>query len=103
MVLTVSKPGLESRSTTNKCDKQQACYLVSLHLPYLQKHLPHKHVVQIKRDCVYKIISTGNVVKIVEKEDPELTSSHRHTKIKTIYIATIEEKDRNLPEKIFYN
>ena len=36
-------------------------------------------------------------------EDPELTSSHGHTKITTIYRATIDEKDQNLTEKIFCN
>ena len=43
------------------------------------------------------------MAKMAEYEDPELTSSHRHTKITTIYRATIEEKDQNLAERIFYN
>ena len=43
------------------------------------------------------------MAKMAEYEDPELTSSHRHTKITTIYRATIEEKDQNLEERIFYN
>ena len=40
---------------------------------------------------------------MVEQEDPELTSSHGHTKITTIYEGTIDEKEQNLAEKIFYN
>ena len=32
-----------------------------------------------------------------------LTSSHRNTKITTIYRTPINEKDWNLPKKIFYN
>ena len=38
-----------------------------------------------------------------EWKDPELISSHGHTKITTIYRTTIYEKNRNLPEKLFYN
>ena len=30
---------------------------------------------------------------MMEWEDPELTSTHRHTKITTIYRATIDEND----------
>ena len=40
---------------------------------------------------------------MAEQEDPELISSHRYTKITTIYGVTIDGKDRNLAEKIFYN
>ena len=40
---------------------------------------------------------------MVEQKDLELTSSHKHTKITTIYRTTINEKDWNLPENIFYN
>ena len=40
---------------------------------------------------------------MVEQEDPELTSSHGHTKITTISIATIDEKDWEKAEKVFYN
>ena len=40
---------------------------------------------------------------MVKWEDPELTSSHGHTKITTVYRAIIDEKDQNLVEKIFYN
>ena len=40
---------------------------------------------------------------MAEEKDPELTSSHGHTKITTIYRKTIDEKDQNLPGKIFYN
>ena len=39
---------------------------------------------------------------MAEEENPELTSSHRHNEITTTYRATINEKDWNLPEKIFY-
>ena len=39
---------------------------------------------------------------MAEQEDLKLTSSHGHTKITIIYRATIDEKDQNLPEKIFY-
>lgn len=38
--------------------------------------------------------------KMVEQEDPEFTSSYRHTKI-TIYRGTIGEKDQTLAEKDF--
>ena len=40
---------------------------------------------------------------MAEWEDPEFTSYHGHTKITAIYRATIDEKDKNLAEKIFYN
>ena len=43
------------------------------------------------------------IPKMAEYKDPELTSPHEHIKITTIYRTTIDEKDRNLPEKIFYN
>ena len=39
---------------------------------------------------------------MVEWEDPELTSFHRHTKIITIYREATNEKNQNLPEKTFY-
>ena len=39
----------------------------------------------------------------VGEEDPEITFSHRRTKLKIIYEAAIDKKDQNLPEKIFYN
>ena len=35
----------------------------------------------------------AKVAKMAEQEDPERTSSHSHTKITTIYAATIDEKD----------
>ena len=38
-----------------------------------------------------------------ELEDPELTSSYEHTKITTIYRATINEKDHDLGKKLFHN
>ena len=34
-----------------------------------------------------------------ELEDPELTSSYEHTKITTIYRATINEKDQKPSQK----
>ena len=37
---------------------------------------------------------------MVEQENPEFTSSHGHTKITTIYRATIDE---NLAEEVFYS
>ena len=40
---------------------------------------------------------------MVEQDDPELTSSHGHNKITTVYRATVDERDWNLAEKIFYN
>ena len=40
---------------------------------------------------------------MVEQKDPEFTSSHEQTKITTICRKTIDEKDKNLPENIFYN
>ena len=48
-------------------------------------------------------LSTPERVPIMaEQKDPELTSSHKHTK-NHIYGATTDEKDWNLPEQIFYN
>ena len=41
--------------------------------------------------------------KMMEQKDPELTSSHDHTKIPTIFRAIITGKDQTLSEKIFYN
>ena len=41
--------------------------------------------------------------KTVEQKDLELTSSHKHTRITTIFRTIISEKDRNLLEKICYN
>ena len=38
---------------------------------------------------------------MAEKADLEVTPSQRATKIRTIYKATIGEKDRNLLEKIY--
>lgn len=32
---------------------------------------------------------------MVEQKNPEITFSHGHTKIATIYRATIDEKDQN--------
>ena len=40
---------------------------------------------------------------MAEQKDPELSSSHRCTKITTMCRTTISEKNQNLPEKIFYN
>ena len=36
---------------------------------------------------------------MAEQENPELTSSHRHTKIITIYRITIDEKDQKTSRK----
>ena len=36
---------------------------------------------------------------MAEQKDPELISTHWHTKITTIYRTAIDEKDCNLPEK----
>lgn len=33
------------------------------------------------------------MAKMVEQENPELTSSHGHTKITTTYVGTIDEED----------
>ena len=54
--------------------------------------LPHKK----------KSVPDQGLAKMVEQKDPELTSSHKHTK-NHIYGATTDEKDWNLPEQIFYN
>lgn len=43
------------------------------------------------------------MTKIVKEEDLKLTSPRRHTKITSIYGATIAERDWNQAEKIFYN
>lgn len=40
---------------------------------------------------------------MIEEEDSELTSSHEHTKITTIYREAIDERAWNLLENIFYN
>lgn len=40
---------------------------------------------------------------MVEQENTELSSSHRYIKTTTIYRVTIDEKDWNVPETIFYN
>ena len=40
---------------------------------------------------------------MVEQEDPNLTSSHWHTKMTNTYRATIDNTDQNLPGKTFYN
>ena len=45
---------------------------------------------------------TWEAHKMVEYKDPELTSSHEHTKITMISRTAIDEKEQNLPEKIFY-
>lgn len=37
------------------------------------------------------------------QEDLELAASAEHTKITALYRIAIEEKDQNLPSKIFYN
>lgn len=42
--------------------------------------------------------NSGRLAKTAEQEVPELTSSHRHIKI-----ATIDKKDQNLAENVFYN
>lgn len=42
------------------------------------------------------------VAKMVTQENPELTSSHGHTKITTAYKTTIRMTWR-LADKIFYN
>ena len=49
------------------------------------------------------LIKHGRVAGMVEWKDPELTSSHEHTKIPTICRIALDEKAWNLPEKIFYN
>lgn len=53
---------------------------------YLEETIPEEMLTE------KKITKWGCVVKMVEEEDPELTSFHRHTKIKVIYRATIYEK-----------
>lgn len=40
---------------------------------------------------------------MVEYKDPKLTSSHEHIKITMISRTTIDEKEWELPENIFYN
>ena len=40
---------------------------------------------------------------MVTKGAPELTSSHKDTKIIIIYRVIIDEKDQKLPEEIFHN
>ena len=39
---------------------------------------------------------------MAEQEDPELTSSHGHTKMASIYRTILDEEDWNPTEKIFY-
>ena len=38
---------------------------------------------------------------MVEKEDPELTSTHEYTKIKITYRATIYENDLKMSRTVF--
>ena len=38
-----------------------------------------------------------SLVKIVDQEDPEFTSSHGHNKITNIQSSTIDEKDQKRP------
>ena len=40
---------------------------------------------------------------MVGQEDPEFPSSHKHTKVMTIYREIIDEQDQNLAENIFHN
>ena len=39
--------------------------------------------------------------KMAEQEDPELTSSHGHTKITTIYRATVDDNELKVSGKDF--
>jgi len=41
----------------------------------------------------------GDVAKRVEYKDPELTSSHRHTKTKIIYKAIIDMNNKKISRK----
>lgn len=43
------------------------------------------------------------MAKVVEKEDSELISFHRHTEMTTIYRATIFENDLKSSKKIPHN
>lgn len=45
---------------------------------------------------------SGSLAKLVEQENPKFTSSHKQIKIIIVYKATIDEKDQNLAENIFY-
>ena len=36
---------------------------------------------------------------MAEQKDPEITSSNRHTKITTLYRATIDEKNKKISRK----
>ena len=40
---------------------------------------------------------------MTKQKDPEVISSHKHTKITSTCRTTIREKDRNRLEKILYN
>ena len=41
----------------------------------------------------------GDVAKRVEYKDPELTSSHRHTKTKIMYKAIIDMNNKKISRK----
>lgn len=47
------------------------------------------------------LLSRESVAKMVEQKDPELTSSHGHTKITTNYTATNYENNVNTSRKEF--
>ena len=62
--------------------------------------------------CIYKmeyyLATNSNTVlgrwaEMKGQEDLELAASAEHTKITALYRIAIEEKDQNLPSKIFYN
>lgn len=40
---------------------------------------------------------------VVEKQESEITSFHKHTKITNIYRDASNEKNHDPPEKTFYN
>lgn len=50
-----------------------------------------------------KKVSPGVWIKMVEQEDPELTSSCGHTKTATTYRTAISENDLNINRTDFYN
>ena len=49
------------------------------------------------REAALRDPSCERVAKTLQEKNPELASSHEHTKITTICRTTIGEKDQNLP------
>ena len=56
-----------------------------------------------KFNVFYLMEKWVGMAKMMEKESPELISSHGHTKMTTTYTDSIERKTWRLAEATFYN